>query len=77
MNNFKCSVMHMTRKMATGGLRNSTENKLLDTGNLNVESMIIERAYTLAGDDKDAFKFLMTLFKSKTSIAIYHLLNRV
>ena len=53
--------------MATSGLSNSTENKLkiiLDILNLNITNMIIlcsdgvniivERAYTLAGDDKDA-----------------------
>ena len=80
----------MTRKMATSGLRNSTENKLeiiLDIPSLNIKNtiiersdgvnIVIERAYTLAGDDKDAFKFLITLFKSKTSIATYFLLNRV
>ena len=81
----------MIRKMmATSGLRNSTENKLeiiLDIPNLNIKNMIVERsdgvnivverAYTLAGDEKDAFKCLITLFKSKISIATYYLLNRV
>jgi len=76
--------------MATSGLRNWTENKLeitLDIPNLNIEykiiersdgvNTVVERAYTLAGDNKDAIKFLITLFKSKTSIATYYLLNRV
>jgi len=71
--------MHMIRKMATNGLRNSTENKLeiiLDIPSLNIKNTIIERSddvnivvvrvYTFAGDNKDAFKFLITLFKSKT-----------
>ena len=69
----------MIRKMATNGLRNSTENKLeiiLDIPSLNIKNTIIERSddvnivvvrvYTFAGDNKDAFKFLITLFKSKT-----------
>jgi hypothetical protein len=55
----------MTRKMATSGLRNSTENKLeiiLDIPNLNIKNMIVERSdgvnivversYILAGDEK-------------------------
>jgi hypothetical protein len=76
--------------MATSGLSNSTENKLeiiLDVPNLNTTNTIIsrsdgvnvvvERAYTLAGNDKDAYKFLITLFKSKSSIATYYLLKRV
>ena len=76
--------------MATNELRNSTENKLeiiLDITNLNIKNIIVERsdgvnivvesAYTLAGEDKDAFKFLITLFKSKNSIATYYLLIRV
>jgi len=80
----------MTRTMATSGLSNSTENKLeiiLDVPNLNTTNTIIsrsdgvnvvvERAYTLAGNDKDAYKFLITLFKSKSSIATYYLLKRV
>ena len=80
----------MIRKIATNGPRDSTENKLetiLDIPNLNIKNMIIERsnganivverAYTFAGDDIDALKFLVTLFKSKTSILTYHLLNRV
>ena len=64
-----------------------TQIKILDILNLNATNTIIERsdgvnivikrAYTLAGDDKDAFTFLITLFKSKTSIATYYLLNRV
>ena len=80
----------MTRNMATSGLRNSTENKLeiiLYIPNLNMKNIVVERsdgvnivverAYTLAGDENDAFKLLITLFKSKTSIATYYLLNRV
>jgi len=30
-------------------------------------NIVVERAYTLAGDDKDAFKFLMSPFKFKKS----------
>ena len=80
----------MIWKLATNELRNSTENKLeiiLDIPDLNIKNTIVERsdgvnivvqrAYTLAGDDKDAFKCFITLFKSKTSIATYYLLNRV
>jgi len=68
---FKCSAMHIIRKMATSGLSNSTKNKLeinLDILNLNIKNTIIERsdgvtivverAYKLAGDDKDALKIL-------------------
>ena len=40
-------------------------------------NIVVKRAYTLVGDDKNAFKLLITLFKSKTSIATYYLLNRV
>ena len=46
---------------------------ILDILNINIKSTIIERcdgvnitvecAYTLAGDDEDAFKFLMSLFE--------------
>jgi hypothetical protein len=63
----------MTRKMATSGLSYSIENKIeiiLDIPNLNIKkaiieysdgsNIVVERAYTLAGDDKVALKFWKT-----------------
>ena len=69
----------MIKKMATSGLSNSIENKLeiildiliFNIKNTNIErsdgvNIVVEWKYTLAFDDKDAFKFLITLFKLKT-----------
>jgi len=66
----------MIRKRVNMGLSNSTENRLeiiLDILNLNIKNTIIERsdgvnivverAYTLACDYKDALNFFMSLLK--------------